>query len=140
VKDVSISIGGVVLFINKTLTSIPQVFHRAATDDNPLLYDIFVSTAAILFLGTPHRGSDKAGLGEVVRRIISASGFDTSDHHLKALQINSPELERIHEAFVKLYDRRERHFKVLTFQEAKGVIGTSYMKMNERVSSSANCH
>lgn len=102
-----------------------------------MLHDIYISTAAILFLGTPHRGSDKAGIAEVVRKIVSVSGFDTTDHHLRALQINSPELERIHEQFIKLYDRRERHFKVLTFQEGKGIVGINYLKMNERASS---CH
>jgi hypothetical protein len=34
---------------------------------------------------------------------------------------------------MKLYDQKDRHFKVLTFQEAKGVAGVSYLKLNERV-------
>ncbi len=139
-KDVSVAVGGLVSFIKKELTRVMQVFYRAAIEDKSPVHDIFVSTVAILFLGTPHRGSDKAGIGEVVRRIASASGFDTTDHHLRALQINSPELERIHELFMKLYDERERHFKVLTFQEAKGITGTNYLKLNERASSLYNCH
>lgn len=32
-----------------------------------------------------------------------------------------------------LYDGQDRHFKVLTFQEAKGVAGISYMRLNEKV-------
>ena len=36
---------------------------------------------------------------------------------------------------MKLYFEQDRHFKVFTFQEAKGVIGISYLKLNERVSS-----
>lgn len=36
---------------------------------------------------------------------------------------------------MKLYDQQGRHFKVFTFQEAKGVTGISYLKLNERVSS-----
>ncbi|KAI9717630.1 MAG: hypothetical protein M1812_004575 [Candelaria pacifica] len=34
---------------------------------------------------------------------------------------------------MRLYEKKDRHFKALTFQEAKGVVGTSYLKLNERV-------
>lgn len=98
--------------------------------------DIYASTKAILFLGTPHRGSGKAGIAEVVRKIVSVSGFDTTNQNIRSLQIDSTELELIHELFMRLYGQKDCHFKVLTFQEAKGVTGISYLKMNERVSSS----
>ncbi|MCJ1403576.1 hypothetical protein MMC11_006799, partial [Xylographa trunciseda] len=109
------------------------VLRRAAADTDPSLLDIYTSTKAVAFLGTPHRGSSKAGIAEVVRKIVSASGFDTTDQNIRALQVNSSELELIHELFMKLYDQQDRHFKVFTFQEAKGVIGISYLGLNERV-------
>lgn len=109
------------------------MIRRAAADDDPAQLDIFKSTEAILFLGTPHRGSSKAGLAEVVRKVVSVSGFDNSDVNIRALHINSTEFELLHELFMKLYGRRDTEFKVLTFQEAKGVVGTSYLKMNEKV-------
>lgn len=112
-----------------------QVLRRASTDVEPTLLDIYTSTKAILFLGTPHRGSGKAEIAEVVRKIVSVSGFDTTDQNIRALRVNSTELELIHELFMEVYDRKDRHFKVLTFQEAKGVAGISYLKLNERVSS-----
>ncbi len=115
------------------LTFYLEVLYRAATSTAPALLNIFTSTEAILFLGTPHRGSNKAGIAEVVRKIVSVSGFDTTDRNIRALQVNSSELEIIHELFMKLYDLKDRHFKVLTFQEAKGVAGISYLKLNERV-------
>ncbi|KAI9704748.1 MAG: hypothetical protein M1836_006528 [Candelina mexicana] len=34
---------------------------------------------------------------------------------------------------MRLYEQEDRQFKVLTFQEAKGVVGISYLKLNERV-------
>jgi hypothetical protein len=111
-----------------------QVLRRAAAETDSALLDIYISTEAILFLGTPHRGSSKAGIGEVVRKIVSVSGFDTTDQNIRALQINSSELEFIHELFMKLYDQKDRRFQVLTFQEAKSVVGISYLKLNERVS------
>lgn len=111
-----------------------QVLRRAASDDTePTLLDIYTSTKAILFLGTPHRGSGKAEIAEVVRRIISATGFDTTDQNIRALQVSSLELELFHELFMNLYNRKYRQFKVLTFQEAKGVAGINYLKLNERV-------
>jgi len=51
--------------------------------------------------------------------------------------VNSTELELIHELFMKLYEEVNRHFKILTFQEAKGVVGVSYMGLNERVGNPA---
>ncbi len=39
----------------------------------------------------------------------------------------------IHELFMKLYDRKDRHFEAFTFQEGKGVAGISFLKLNERV-------
>jgi hypothetical protein len=110
-----------------------QVIRRAAADPGPTLLDIYTSTEAVLFLGTPHRGSSKADIAEVVRKIVSVSGFDTTDKNIRALQVNSTELELIHELFMKLYEQKDRQFKVLTFQEAKGVVGISYLKLNERV-------
>ena len=111
-----------------------QVLRRAASDEDPALRDIYNSTEAILFLGTPHRGSNKAEYAEIVRKIVSVSGFDTTDQSIRALQVDSSELALIHELFMKLYGRQDRHFKVFTFQEAKGVAGISYLKLNERVS------
>jgi hypothetical protein len=112
-----------------------QVLRRASkADGDPLLLDIYTSTEAILFLGTPHRGSNKAGMAEVIRKIVSVSGFDATDQNIRLLEVNSGELEMIHELFMELYERRDRSFKVFTFQEARGLVGISYLKMNERVS------
>lgn len=113
-----------------------QVLRRAAAadaDSEPETLEIFTSTEAILFLGTPHRGSTKAGIAEEFRRIAAASGFDTSDHNIRALKVNSMELQLIHELFMKLYEQRNRRFQVFTFQETKGVAGISYLGLNDRV-------
>ena len=69
----------------------------------------------------------------MVRKIVSISGLDTTDQNIRALQVNSTEFELIHELFMKLYDQQDRHFKVFTFQEAKGVTGINYLGFNERV-------
>jgi hypothetical protein len=111
-----------------------QVLHRSDIDVDPALSDIYSSTEAVLFLGTPHRGSNKAEMGEIARKIASVSGFDTAGQNIRALQVNSNELELIHEAFMRLLNRNDSKLKPFTFQEAKGFAGTSHLKLNERVS------
>lgn len=111
-----------------------QVLRRASEEQDQTLHDVFTSTRAVLFLGTPHRGSSMAETGELLRRLVSASGLSTSDRNLRALNINSSELEIIHEGFMKLYMRSPRPFEVSTFQEARGLAGTSYLGLGEKVS------
>ena len=83
--------------------------------------DIYKSSSAILFLGTPHRGSEHASLGETIRRIASAAGFDTHGRILQALQPGGEILEMAREEFCELW--REKGFIVRTFQESQGIVG-----------------
>jgi hypothetical protein len=63
--------------------------------------NIILSTAAVIFLGTPHRGSPGlANLGEIVRRIASTVlRVDSNATVLRTLGCNSPELELCRELF-----------------------------------------
>lgn len=106
---------------------------RAAFESEPTLLDIYTSTEAILFLGTPHRGSAKAATGEIFRKIASASGFSTNVNNIRTLNIDSSELEGAHERFMKLKQDGRSRFKVSTFQEAKGMTGVSFLKLGEKV-------
>ena len=74
-----------------------------------------------MFLGTPHRGSGHASLGDAIRRIVSVVGFDTHDQILQALQPGSEILELGREEFCEIW--RERGFTVRTFQESQGIAG-----------------
>lgn len=107
---------------------------RAAAEPEGQLLDIYKSTKAILFLGTPHRGSSIAETGEMLRKIVSASGFSTSDRNIRALHFDSSELEGIHERFMKLKENGQWHFEIRTFQEAKGVTGLNRFGLGEKVS------
>jgi nicotinic acid phosphoribosyltransferase len=91
------------------------------------LRDVFNFTEAVFFLGTPHRGSPKAGIAEIARKIASVSGFNSSEHRIRTLQVHGTLLELIQEDFVKLYQRKDRHFQVRNFQEGKGLSGSSYL-------------
>jgi ankyrin repeat domain-containing protein 50 len=110
------------------------VLCRAAGAQESTILDIFTSTEAVLFLGTPHRGSSKAETAEMIRRIASASGFSTSDRNLRALYIDSTELEGIHERFMMLRKQNQWHFEIRTFQEAKGLTGIGFLGLSDKVS------
>jgi hypothetical protein len=102
-------------------------------DEEPDLADIYKSTTAILFLGTPHRGSDMAHRAKTLERIVAVAGFDTNTRNVKGLLPGSVELQDCHENFMRLYEKRGRHFRVRTFQEAKGMIGTSFLRLSRKV-------
>ena len=89
------------------------------------------STKAIMFFGTPHRGSDFSDFGETVRRIISAAGFDTAKQNLRALEVDSGVLEECHRRFQLLQTRQD--FDIITFQETRGVAGIAYLGFNRKV-------
>jgi ankyrin repeat domain-containing protein 50 len=91
----------------------------------------------VLFLGTPHRGSSKAETAEMIRRIASASGFSTSDRNLRALYIDSSELERIQQ-FMRLKKQGQWHFEIQTFQEAKGMTRLGVLGLSDKVSQSSH--
>jgi ankyrin repeat domain-containing protein 50 len=104
---------------------------RASESERERERNIYESANAILFLGTPHRGGNFVDLGETARRIVSAVGFDTSHQNIRDLAIDSQTLEDYHERFLKLYNRRK--FEICTFQEGRGMKGTSILGLNQKV-------
>lgn len=111
------------------------MIRRAAIEPDKSLNDIYLSTIAVFFLGTPHHGSQMGELGEVVRRNVSAVGFSTNDQSIRNFQINSSDLQIIHEGFISLYERPDRHFEACTFQEAQGMTGMSYGLLDNKAGS-----
>ncbi|KAJ6032541.1 hypothetical protein N7540_003273 [Penicillium herquei] len=116
------SLGGIV--VKEMLAS----SHMAEDED---LKDIAKSTAAVVFIGTPHRGSkDMASVGEVARKAASII-LDTSSTSLDTLGLKTTDLERCQEAFSRLW--RANDFRVKTFQESTGIIGLNAGLLNEKV-------
>ena len=89
------------------------------------------STKAVMFFGTPHRGSEFTDLGETIRRIVSAAGFDTTKQNLRSLEVDSGMLEDCHRRFQQLQSRQG--IEIFTFQENRGVAGVAYLGLNSKV-------
>lgn len=75
----------------------------------------------IIFLGTPHRGSDWAAWGGLAQRVASAALFDTNGKTLKDLKPDGKALFQLSENFGRLIARRT--IKIYTFEEALGFKG-----------------
>ncbi|RMZ78821.1 hypothetical protein DV738_g3687, partial [Chaetothyriales sp. CBS 135597] len=80
---------------------------------------VYVATYGILFLGTPHTGSDLAKWGLLLERISSTvmpkKFFDTSPQLVKALKTHNETLQNINRLFTEIHDR----FHIYFFHEGK---------------------
>ena len=106
---------------------------NSAVSEEQVLRNIVQSTAAIIFLGTPHRGSpEMTSLGEAARKIASSLfAMDTSPAALDALGLRTSDLERCQESFSRLW--RERDFTVKTFYESLGLTGVNIGPLSKKV-------
>ena len=82
---------------------------------------IYEATRAILFLGTPHSGSQFRDWGILAWNIASAVGFDASDSAIGDLQVDATILDSLRDDFSKVL--REEAFWVFRFMEQKGFKG-----------------
>jgi hypothetical protein len=96
------------------------------------LLNIVESTTAVIFLGTPHRGSKElASVGEMARKVASAVMMDTNSAMLDALGLKNSELERCQDSFSRLW--LSHKFQVKTFQEGFPMTGVKIGLLNEKV-------
>jgi hypothetical protein len=76
-------------------------------------------TRAIVFLGTPHRGSLYAGWGAIASNIAQVALQESNKKIVKTLEVNSEVLDNIHEEFKTIIC--ECGIKIHSFQEARGI-------------------
>ncbi|KAI1455732.1 hypothetical protein F4805DRAFT_434676 [Annulohypoxylon moriforme] len=112
---------------------VKEVLRRCETSDETQFQNILQSTQAVIFLGTPHRGSPGfASIAEVVRSLGSTLlRFDSNESMIRALGIDAPELELSRESFISQWGRLQ--FTVKTFQEAQPLSGIGIGLLNKKV-------
>jgi hypothetical protein len=94
---------------------------------------ILYSTNAIVFFGTPHRGSPRhAILAESARRLASnILRCDSNRSILNLLGDNSPELDETHKEFLEV--KNCYGIRVKSFQEAFGLTSINAFGLNSKV-------
>jgi hypothetical protein len=77
------------------------------------LQSIFVSTFGLIFLGTPHNGSDAAAWGVIIQAMANAlipkRFFDSEPVLLKTLRKDNQTLANINSQFLDIHQRFEAH-------------------------------
>lgn len=126
-----------ILFVAHSLGGIivKEVLRRSEMTREDSVQNVFQSTIGVVFMGTPHRGSDVASVGDMVRRVAqTVLRMDTNPQIIRALGLDGPELELCHETFIDQWQRSE--FQVKTFQEAKPLTGIKVGFLGGKVSHS----
>jgi hypothetical protein len=69
---------------------------------HPTLGKIYMQTKGVIFLGTPHRGSNKESLGDVIAKVARYSFRQPNDQLLQTLRHDSHILENQREQFTTI--------------------------------------
>lgn len=78
-------------------------------------------TKLVVFLGTPHRGSEYAGWAQIASNLARLALRDSNKKILETLEVNNEILDNIHEEFKTIVHIGT--IKVHSFQEAQGITG-----------------
>lgn len=73
----------------------------------------------VIFIGTPHRGSNKASLGAIATGVLKAFLHKSNSSLVRDLEVNSGTLDRISDAFSRMLKKDE--VKVFSFCEELGL-------------------
>ena len=88
---------------------------------------IFLSTYGVVFLGTPHRGSQQAGLGIIAANVCRAMLQDANTGILRSLEQDSEVLERIRDGFERMMTREK--LKAYSFVEEIPTAGVGMVRV-----------
>ncbi|KAK4455149.1 hypothetical protein QBC34DRAFT_108469 [Podospora aff. communis PSN243] len=129
-----ISPGRPLVFVAHSLGGIvvKEMLSRSSSSPRGELKDIVKATSAVMFLGTPHRGSPEfAGTGDWARSLLSSVRVETTPAMLHALGLKTTDLERAQEAFSAIW--HQYGFRVKTFQEGLGLTGINLGLLGRKV-------
>ncbi|KAK3322853.1 hypothetical protein B0H66DRAFT_215826 [Apodospora peruviana] len=124
-----------IIFIAHSLGGIvvKEMLAQSSIATDAALHNIVDSTSAVVFFGTPHRGSQElAAVGHWARTFAStALRMESNDAILNALSLKTTDLERAQEAFSALWYKYD--FRVKTFQEGLGLTGVNLSVLGNKV-------
>jgi len=83
-------------------------------------FDVYKLTQGIVFFGTPHKGSNDAKWGLLLKTIASAA-FDTNDKLIRTLEPDSELLDKLARDFQDIID--EGNLKICSLLESAGKTG-----------------
>ena len=93
--------------------------------------DVYANTYAVIFFGTPHRGSRYASWGRLLSTIAQAAQMDTSGAILIDLdpESGSSKLEELILDFDDILNdsQRAKELRVFSFQEEEGMAGVKLL-------------
>ena len=79
---------------------------------------------AVVFCGTPHRGSDTAAWGRIAANLVATAFIDSNSKLLADLQVHAATLESIQEDFLRSVHKCS--ISIHTFQEGRGSSGAKW--------------
>ena len=84
------------------------------------LHQIYKSTAAIMFFGTPHGGADPRGfLASIAEKVFRAAGFKVNEQIVNTLLPTSERLRELRDEFMPM--ARQKGWIIYSFQEQYGI-------------------
>jgi hypothetical protein len=107
-----------------------KALHQAQESRDENERAILSSTHAVVFFGTPHRGSPYASMGQVVERAARVL-FSTNPKILGNLHPDGEMLERVRMDFARILDDYE--IQTYSFQEGKGLSGIKIFSKKVRL-------
>ncbi|KAH6867217.1 hypothetical protein B0T10DRAFT_573048 [Thelonectria olida] len=117
------SLGGIV---------VKEMLSQSSTSASADVQNIVESTKSVIFLGTPHRGSqDLSALVEWARSVLSILRMETTSAVLDTLGLKTTDLERAQESFSALWTKYQ--FQVKTFQEGLSLTGVNLGVLGNKV-------
>ncbi|KAI9726271.1 MAG: hypothetical protein M1828_001544 [Chrysothrix sp. TS-e1954] len=94
---------------------VKEALIQSAGTSSTNVKSIAPNTHAVLFLGTPHQGSSTASIGKYAYRVSRVYAKRPNTKLLSALELQSPDLKRIGDAFVQLVPKL--NLKLSSFHE-----------------------
>ncbi|RYO85060.1 hypothetical protein DL766_005571 [Monosporascus sp. MC13-8B] len=87
----------------------------------PQYLSIYASTKGIVFLGTPHRGSEAASWGVIASNTTKLALQGPSERVLRGLKPNNELLENLRKTFLQMLE--DGHFNIHSFYETHPIMG-----------------